>query len=105
MEEANIGKLINMLSTDCARFEPLGFHFHMLYMAPIQACILFYFLWQELGIACLTGVGIIIGVLIPLQGTGHIYLLLILQQYINHGSNICSLFTEFESQWLLEDCL
>jgi hypothetical protein len=68
MEEANIGKLINMLSTDTGRFEFLAFQFHMLYIAPIQCTVLFYFLWEEFGIACFTGVGLIVGLLMPLQG-------------------------------------
>ncbi|CAL8111765.1 unnamed protein product [Orchesella dallaii] len=65
-EHANVGKLINLLSGDVSRLDQAMNLLHCFVIAPFQLAIFSYLLWNELGIACLGGVGCILFIL-PFQ--------------------------------------
>lgn len=65
-DQTNVGKMINLLSSDVNRFINGLNLLHFLYIAPAQFLISSYLLWQELGVACFGGIGAIL-LLLPLQ--------------------------------------
>jgi len=66
-KQANVGKLINLLSSDVSRLDQVYSKLHCFIVAPFQLAIFSYLLWNELGIASLGWVACIIFIL-PLQG-------------------------------------
>ncbi|CAL8111764.1 unnamed protein product [Orchesella dallaii] len=65
-EQTNVGKLINLLSSDVSRLDQVFNLLHCFVIAPFQLAIFSYLLWSELGVASLGGVGCILFIL-PLQ--------------------------------------
>ncbi|OXA60234.1 Multidrug resistance-associated protein 4 [Folsomia candida] len=65
-EDTTIGNLINLISNDVAKFDMNLLFIPYLIIGPIQTVIFTYFLWEELGISCLSGVGFVF-LLMPIQ--------------------------------------
>lgn len=62
------GKLVNLLSNDVARFD-YGFMFlHYLWVVPIQAAVVLYFLYEVAGWAPFVGLFGVVILILPLQG-------------------------------------
>uniref|UniRef100_H2YL88 ATP-binding cassette sub-family C member 7 n=1 Tax=Ciona savignyi TaxID=51511 RepID=H2YL88_CIOSA len=53
------GQIVNLGSTDVIRFDWLGLFLHYLILGPLQAVVVAYLLWTDLGVATLAGVGVI----------------------------------------------
>lgn len=64
-KEFTTGEIVNLMAVDAQRFQEMIF-FNMLWIAPIQIILTLYFLWQLLGVASLSGVGVMI-LLIPIN--------------------------------------
>lgn len=62
-----VGQMVNLLSNDVSRFDTSSFYLHYLWMGPLQAVMVTYFLWQEIGVSSVLGVATLI-MIIPLQG-------------------------------------
>ncbi len=60
------GVLINLMSVDTQRIEAVFGHLHYVWSAPVQCCLIFYSLYQLIGVYSLIGVGIMI-LYIPVQ--------------------------------------
>ncbi|XP_071455080.1 multidrug resistance-associated protein 1-like [Hetaerina americana] len=65
--ESTIGEIVNLMSVDAQRFTELTSYINMIWSAPLQLILAFYFLWQTLGPSVLAGLTVMI-VLIPLNG-------------------------------------
>ncbi|ODN04666.1 Multidrug resistance-associated protein 4 [Orchesella cincta] len=65
-EQANVGKLINLLSGDVSRLDQAFSILHVFVTAPVHLGVFSYLLWNELGIASLAGLGCIFFIL-PFQ--------------------------------------
>ncbi|OXA62200.1 Multidrug resistance-associated protein 4 [Folsomia candida] len=58
--KSSVGQIVNLLSNDASRFD-YNLHFiAFLFVGPVQLLLFFYLLWEELGLACLAGVGYIV---------------------------------------------
>ncbi|KAK0158233.1 hypothetical protein PV328_009265 [Microctonus aethiopoides] len=62
------GQVINLLSNDVARFDPLFLYLHYIWIMPIQSAIIAYVIWYYVGIASLAGIFLITIQTIPVQG-------------------------------------
>lgn len=51
-----------------SRFDQLFIFLHYIWIMPIQGAVIAYFIWQNVGIASLTGIVLITIQTIPLQG-------------------------------------
>jgi ATP-binding cassette subfamily C (CFTR/MRP) protein 4 len=64
--KTTIGQMVNLLSNDVIRFDTNLLFIPYLIIGPIQLGIFTYFLWQELGVSCLAGIGFVI-ILMPVE--------------------------------------
>lgn len=60
------GELINLMSNDVSKFEYAVAVFQDIYKGPIEAVILSYFIYREIGVSGLIGMGFLL-FFIPLQ--------------------------------------
>ena len=61
------GKAVNLLSNDVSRFDVVSILLNYMWVAPVTAMFVMYFLWVEVGLAGIIGVGVIF-IVVPLQG-------------------------------------
>ncbi|KAG6461030.1 hypothetical protein O3G_MSEX012378 [Manduca sexta] len=61
------GKLVNLLSNDVARFDYAFMFLHNLWVIPIQAAVVLYFLYVAAGYAPFVGLFFVILLILPLQ--------------------------------------
>uniref|UniRef100_F6T8N6 Uncharacterized protein n=1 Tax=Ciona intestinalis TaxID=7719 RepID=F6T8N6_CIOIN len=54
------GQIVNLGATDVIRFDWLGLFLHYLIIGPIQAVVVIYLLWADLGVSSLAGLVVII---------------------------------------------
>ncbi|KAK8776949.1 hypothetical protein V5799_029711 [Amblyomma americanum] len=66
-KESTTGEIVNLMSNDAQRFMELMVFLNMLWSAPYQIALALYFLWQRLGVAVLSGVGIMV-LMVPING-------------------------------------
>nr|XP_039260100.1 multidrug resistance-associated protein 4-like isoform X1 [Styela clava] len=60
LNNTSTGKIVNLGATDVLRFDVLPSFLHYLWIAPLQCLIVGSIIWQELGIAVLSGMGFLI---------------------------------------------
>lgn len=58
---------MNLMSNDVNRFDTAPLFFHYLWISPVQAVIITYFMYKDIKVPAIIGMMAIIGV-IPLQG-------------------------------------
>lgn len=68
LDQTSGGQIVNLLSNDVHRFDFFALHLHYFWITPIQIILISYLIWQEVGIATLAGVAIILLQKIPEQG-------------------------------------
>ncbi|OXU18927.1 hypothetical protein TSAR_000783 [Trichomalopsis sarcophagae] len=61
------GRLINLLSNDVARFDPLFMYLHYIWITPLQGTVLAYLIWRNVQLASLAGVLLMALETIPVQ--------------------------------------
>ncbi|VVC32363.1 Hypothetical protein CINCED_3A001687 [Cinara cedri] len=66
LEETTVGQMINLLSNDVNRFDMAFKFLNFLWIGPLGAIVITYFMWQEIGISSLFGVFTVL-MIIPLQ--------------------------------------
>ncbi|KAH1024384.1 hypothetical protein HUJ05_003874 [Dendroctonus ponderosae] len=67
LDEAGAGKVVNLLSNDCQRFDLICYYLHYLWIMPFQIILVTYFLWDAVGISCLAGILSLLLLTVPLQ--------------------------------------
>ncbi|XP_029925836.1 multidrug resistance-associated protein 4-like isoform X2 [Myripristis murdjan] len=60
------GQIVNLLSNDVNRFDEVTLNMHYLWVGPLQAVVIIFFLWYEIGPSCLAGVAVI-SLMMPMQ--------------------------------------
>lgn len=60
--------MVNLLSNDVNRFDMVAVFLHFIWITPIQATILSFYIWQQVGISFVSGVLTMTVLTIPLQG-------------------------------------
>ncbi|XP_048586332.1 ATP-binding cassette sub-family C member 4 isoform X2 [Nematostella vectensis] len=58
--------IANLVSSDVAKVDTAFFYLHYLILGPIEAIIVTVLLWQEIGVSCLAGMGLLF-LLVPMQ--------------------------------------
>eukprot|EP00753_Platysulcus_tardus_P003847 PLAT12496.16.p1 GENE.PLAT12496.16~~PLAT12496.16.p1 ORF type:complete len:1587 (+),score=934.98 PLAT12496.16:2689-7449(+) len=66
-EEQQTGQLVNLMSVDAARLQSLMTYLQSVWSSPLQIALALFFLFQEIGVSTLAGVGVI-AVMVPIQG-------------------------------------
>ncbi|XP_011882343.1 PREDICTED: probable multidrug resistance-associated protein lethal(2)03659 isoform X3 [Vollenhovia emeryi] len=62
------GQIVNLLSNDMSKFEQVFVYLHYFWVMPIQGVVIALLIWQNVGVASLAGVLLMIIQTIPLQG-------------------------------------
>jgi hypothetical protein len=84
------GKIVNLLSNDISRFDIALTLLQDLWKGPLEALLLGYFIYREIGVAGIIGIAFLLS-FIPLQGK------IISSKWDN--TNISSLFCSFQPGW------
>ncbi|XP_017121302.1 probable multidrug resistance-associated protein lethal(2)03659 [Drosophila elegans] len=58
--DTTTGQVVNLISNDLGRFDRALITFHYLWLGPLELLISSYFLYQQIGIASLYGIGILL---------------------------------------------
>ncbi|XP_057653041.1 uncharacterized protein LOC130891946 [Diorhabda carinulata] len=66
--ETPAGKVVNILSNDLSRFDLVFPVIHALWVMPFQVLVIFLIIWQQVGLAAVTGVATMVVVTVPIQG-------------------------------------
>ncbi|CAN7994942.1 unnamed protein product, partial [Ixodes hexagonus] len=66
-KESTTGEIVNLMSNDAQKFMELMVFLNMLWSAPFQIALALYFLWDLLGVAVLSGVGVMV-LMVPVNG-------------------------------------
>ncbi|EDW89980.1 probable multidrug resistance-associated protein lethal(2)03659 [Drosophila yakuba] len=64
--DTTTGQVVNLISNDLGRFDRALIHFHFLWLGPLELLISSYFLYQQIGVASLYGIGILL-LYLPVQ--------------------------------------
>lgn len=67
MSKRTTGEITNLMSVDASRLQELAPYLHAVWYSVYQITISLYFLWQQMGIASLAGIAVIL-LLIPMTG-------------------------------------
>lgn len=65
-QSRNSGQVVNLMSTDVAHLQEMLPYSHMLWSAPLQIAVALWALWTQVGIALLSGLGVML-VLLPMN--------------------------------------
>lgn len=61
------GQVVNLLSNDVNRFDFVVISLHYFWISPFLIAIITYFIWEQVGIASLAGLGALIVLTLPMQ--------------------------------------
>ncbi|XP_022228038.2 LOW QUALITY PROTEIN: probable multidrug resistance-associated protein lethal(2)03659 [Drosophila obscura] len=64
--DTTTGQVVNLISNDLGRFDRALIHFHFLWLGPLELLVASYFLYQQIGLASLYGIGILL-LYLPVQ--------------------------------------
>ncbi|OXU16308.1 hypothetical protein TSAR_005794, partial [Trichomalopsis sarcophagae] len=67
VHQVSSGSILNLLSSDVAKFDTFFTSFHYVWIIPLQAVAMACLIWQRIGIATLVGIGSMIMTTIPIQ--------------------------------------
>jgi ABC-type multidrug transport system fused ATPase/permease subunit len=67
MSKRTTGEISNLMSVDASRLQELAPYLHAVWYSVYQIAISLYFLWQQMGVASLAGIAVIL-LLIPMTG-------------------------------------
>ncbi|KAK8759791.1 hypothetical protein V5799_028949 [Amblyomma americanum] len=67
-KESTTGEIVNLMSNDAQRLMELILYLNMLWSAPYQIALALYFLWQQLGVAVLSGLSVIV-LMVPINAS------------------------------------
>ena len=66
-KDSTVGEIVNLMSVDAQRLQDVCGYLWMVWSAPLQIGIAIWLLWNEMGVAVLAGLGVMI-ILFPLNG-------------------------------------
>uniref|UniRef100_A0A673BSI4 Cystic fibrosis transmembrane conductance regulator n=1 Tax=Sphaeramia orbicularis TaxID=375764 RepID=A0A673BSI4_9TELE len=66
MAQTTTGQIVNLLSNDANRFDEILLNLHYLWLGPLQAAVIIFFLWYEIGPSCMAGVAVVT-LMLPVQ--------------------------------------
>ncbi|RLU20387.1 hypothetical protein DMN91_006996 [Ooceraea biroi] len=69
LSQIGAGHIINLLSNDVIRFDIVTLFLHYLWLMPIQMVIVGYIMWEQIGISTFVGIGLLLVIAIPIQGS------------------------------------
>jgi len=67
LDSSTTEHIINLMSNDVNRFDVSVIYLPFLWLGPLETFVSIFFLWQEVGVSSVIGVGTLL-VFIPLQG-------------------------------------
>lgn len=67
MDQTSTGQIVNLMSNDVNRFDISLLYIPFVWIGPLETIVAVYFIWQEVGVSSLLGVGTLV-IFIPLQG-------------------------------------
>jgi ATP-binding cassette subfamily C (CFTR/MRP) protein 4 len=79
--ETTVGEAVNLLSNDVSRFDVLLMFLAYIWIGPVEMVMIVYLMWQQIGIATLTGVASVV-LLLPLQGICNRYFIFSVMFYV-----------------------
>ncbi|VVC32370.1 Hypothetical protein CINCED_3A012061 [Cinara cedri] len=65
--ETTVGQIVNLLTNDVNRFDTGLLFLHFLWISPVQTLLATYFIWKEVGVSSVFGLGACF-MFIPIQG-------------------------------------
>ncbi|KYN28009.1 Multidrug resistance-associated protein 4 [Trachymyrmex cornetzi] len=69
MNQTGTGQIMNLLSNDVIRFDQLTMFLNYIWIMPFTTVIIGTIMWQKVGISCLVGIGTLLIIVLPGQGT------------------------------------
>ncbi|XP_072762869.1 ATP-binding cassette sub-family C member 4 [Anoplolepis gracilipes] len=69
LTQTGAGQIVNLLSNDVNRFDLLTVFLNYIWIMPIQIIIVGYIMWQKVGISIFVGIGLLLIISLPIQGT------------------------------------
>ncbi|XP_014467786.1 PREDICTED: multidrug resistance-associated protein 4-like [Dinoponera quadriceps] len=69
LNQTSTGQIVNLLSNDVLRFDQVAQFLHYVWIMPIQIMLVTYIMWQRAGISCFVGVGLLLFITLPIQGS------------------------------------
>ncbi|XP_011149209.1 multidrug resistance-associated protein 4-like [Harpegnathos saltator] len=69
LSQTGTGQVINLLSNDVLRFDQLSLFLNFMWIMPIQVVTVTYIMWQKIGISTFVGIGSLLIITLPIQGT------------------------------------
>ncbi|XP_032678118.1 multidrug resistance-associated protein 4-like [Odontomachus brunneus] len=69
LSQTGTGQVVNLLSNDMLRFDQLSIFLNFIWIMPIQVITVTCIMWQQIGISIFVGVGTLLFMSIPIQGT------------------------------------
>ncbi|XP_014467785.1 PREDICTED: multidrug resistance-associated protein 4-like [Dinoponera quadriceps] len=69
LSQTGTGQIVNLLSNDVLRFDQLSIYLNYIWIMPIQLVTVTYIMWQKIGISTFVGVGMLLIITLPIQGT------------------------------------
>lgn len=66
--KTTVGQIVNLLTNDVNRFDTGLLFLHFLWISPVQTLLATYFIWKEVGVSAVFGLGACF-MFIPIQGS------------------------------------
>lgn len=73
LSKRTTGEITNLMSVDAGRLQELTPYLHAVWYSMFQIVLAMYFLWQEMGVSCLSGIAVIV-CMIPLSNRVSFYM-------------------------------
>lgn len=69
LSQTGAGQIVNLLSNDVNRFDLLTMFLNYIWIMPLQIAIVGYIMWHKIGISIFVGIGLLLIICLPIQGT------------------------------------
>jgi len=65
--QTTVGQIVNLMSVDAQKIQDAFQFWHLIWSVPLLVGFSMYFLWQTIGVSCLSGMAVLI-LLVPVNG-------------------------------------
>ncbi|XP_050461230.1 ATP-binding cassette sub-family C member 4-like isoform X2 [Cataglyphis hispanica] len=69
LSQTGAGQIVNLLSNDVNRFDTVSIYLNFIWIMPFQVTIMGYIMWQKIGGSIFVGIGLLLIICLPIQGT------------------------------------
>ncbi|KAL6424747.1 hypothetical protein ACFW04_010010 [Cataglyphis niger] len=69
LSQTGAGQIVNLLSNDVNRFDSISVYLNFIWIMPFQVTIVGYIMWQKIGVSIFVGIGLLLIICLPIQGT------------------------------------